>query len=178
MYMNISRFPGHHKLWSFNNFQVPRLSEVVVFQYFQVSRDRKLWSSNISRSLSKSCGLPVFPGLGWSKVVGLQHFQLSGYHKLWFSGIFRFPSVQPEQISRIIYFQVPKSNKIDSKIILNRRKWCPGTLQKWSWKQVGSRLRKRRHRLWETGAIWAPFGWFWASFGAQLGANGIPKSTV
>ena len=66
---------------------------------------------------------------------------------------------------------MPKSIKIDPQIILNRRKWCLGTLQKWSWKQVGHNIDRQnlpeprflRH-LGDYGHHFVPS---WAPMGSQ-----------
>ena len=67
---------------------------------------------------------------------------------------------------------IHKSIKIHAQSSPNRPKWYPGALQKWSWKQVDSRLRKKALRLPRNLRFFAPLGRFWAPFGHQLGAKG------
>ena len=74
--------------------------------------------------------------------------------------------------------KMPKSIKIDPQIILNRRTWCPGTLQKWSWKQVVFELPKMALRLPRNFGFLVPLGRFWAPFWDPAGRQGVPKSSI
>ena len=69
------------------------------------------------------------------------------------------------------------SIKIHPKSIPNRLKWCPGAFRKQSWKQVDSRILPGGARTGAYSGPFAPFGRFWAPFGTQLGAKGLPKSS-
>ena len=71
-----------------------------------------------------------------------------------------------------------QSIKSHTKSIQNRRKWCQGALRKRPWEQVGSRLLKKAPRLPINLRLLAPLGRFWAPFGTQLGAKGVPKSSI
>ena len=71
-----------------------------------------------------------------------------------------------------------QSIKIHAKSVQNLPKWCQGTLRKRPWKQVCSRFPKKRPRVWEMDAIFAPLGRFWVPFWPQLGAKGVPKSSI
>ena len=60
----------------------------------------------------------------------------------------------------------------------NQPKWCQGVLRKRPWEQVGSRLPKKALRLPIKCRLLAPLVRFWAPFWAQLGAKGLPKSSI
>ena len=67
--------------------------------------------------------------------------------------------------------------KIHPKTIPNRPKWCPGALQKWSWKQVGFSTKKKTLLKAEIGRFLAPLGRFGAQFWAPAEPDGGPKIT-
>ena len=71
-----------------------------------------------------------------------------------------------------------QSIKSHAKSIQNRRKWCQGALRKRPWEQVGSRLLKKALHLFINLRLLAPLGRFWAPFWPQLGAKGVPKSSI
>ena len=70
-----------------------------------------------------------------------------------------------------------QSCKFPLKLIWNRPKWCPGALKKASWKYVHSRILPGGARTGAYSGPFAPFGRFWAPFGTELGAKGLPKSS-
>ena len=69
-------------------------------------------------------------------------------------------------------------SNIHAKSIPNQPKWCQGALRKRPWEQVGSRLLKKALRLFINLRLLAPLGRFWAPFWPQLGAKGVPKSSI
>ena len=71
-----------------------------------------------------------------------------------------------------------QSCKFPLKLIWNRPKWCPGALKKASWKYVHSRILPGGARTGAYNASWTPLGRFLAPFGTQLGAKGVPKSSI
>ena len=72
---------------------------------------------------------------------------------------------------------IPNSIEHQKKTIPNGPIWCPGTLQKWYWKQVIF----QGHKKWAPRMLFlsllARLARFWATFGAQLGAKGVPQSS-
>ena len=68
--------------------------------------------------------------------------------------------------------------QVDRNGVPNRPKWCPGALQKRSRKQVGQNYDRQHLPEPRFVNFLAPLGRFWASFGAQLGAKGVPKSSI
>ena len=80
--------------------------------------------------------------------------------------------------SEMHWKMIPKSIKIHAKSIQNQPKWCQGVLRKRPWEQVGSRLPKKALRLPIKFRLLAPLVRFWAPFWAQLGAKGLPKSSI
>ena len=65
-----------------------------------------------------------------------------------------------------------------SKIMQNQSKIDQGALRKRPLEQVGSRLLKKVLHLPRNLRLLAPLGRFWAPFWTQLGAKGVPKSSI
>jgi len=73
---------------------------------------------------------------------------------------------------------MPTSAKFHQKSIPNRPKVCPGTLPKQSRKQMDFRTLPGGARKGAYNGPWAPIGRFWGPFWTQLGAKGVPKSSI
>ena len=73
---------------------------------------------------------------------------------------------------------IQKSIGNHEKSIPNRPKWCPETIQKQSRQQVDSRNGPRRHRPLFPGPILRHWGDLGRHLGTQLGAKGVPKSSI
>ena len=65
----------------------------------------------------------------------------------------RWPKLIPE-----IELKIEKSLKRESKSLKKPKKWCPGTLQKWSWEQVGAMQSAREFSETIFGATWVILG--------------------
>ena len=68
---------------------------------------------------------------------------------------------------------MPKSIQIHPKSVPNQPKWCQGEFRKRSCEQVGSTCFPPKF----FGAFLEPLGRIGAAFCAQLGADGLPKSS-
>ena len=150
-----------------------RLSKKSVFVYVTLIEKYDVW------------GMPNPPRCfmyehfcGFLKLLPNQTFHKSSMPK-WLhespkSKCYQIPLKIIKHLSQIDQNEPRKSWKIDPK----STKMNPGALQKWSWKQGGSRLPKKAlnlfHKFEIFGATWPICGAIWDPAGRQ----GIPKSSI